>query len=298
MPFVTFESIDGAGKTSCINLLKEYLVSLNLTVFTTKEPGERRIETKESFRPIFLVLTVILVLVAGFLQQDENYIHITNIVTAFIIILGVSFFVFKEKTCTTTTIGSNIGFGIRQLLFHDPTTKKMAPGVSDLLFFCDHIQCTHEINEFMKENPDAWVLSDRYYESQEAYSASSTKKSHEWVMKLFKEHPGRKPDFILFFKVMDNPSSTSSIEWSLNRGKARADGAQQGKAWNAVEEQLIIQNQYIKQFKDKDNVYVIEIYESDTKQQVLDKVLFTLNQNLCTCGKHTRQIGTCESQCN
>ena len=37
--FITFEGSEGAGKTTQINLLKDYLTSKNIEVITTREPG-------------------------------------------------------------------------------------------------------------------------------------------------------------------------------------------------------------------------------------------------------------------
>ena len=37
--FITFEGSEGAGKTTQINLLKEYLSSKNIEVVSTREPG-------------------------------------------------------------------------------------------------------------------------------------------------------------------------------------------------------------------------------------------------------------------
>lgn len=37
--FITFEGIDGAGKTTQISLLKEYLLSKNIPLIVTREPG-------------------------------------------------------------------------------------------------------------------------------------------------------------------------------------------------------------------------------------------------------------------
>ena len=37
--FITFEGIDGCGKTSQLNLLKEYLERNSFNVIATREPG-------------------------------------------------------------------------------------------------------------------------------------------------------------------------------------------------------------------------------------------------------------------
>lgn len=50
--FITFEGIDGCGKTTQINLLKEYLLTNGYEVLVTREPGARGLG--EKFREILL----------------------------------------------------------------------------------------------------------------------------------------------------------------------------------------------------------------------------------------------------
>lgn len=44
--FITFEGVDGCGKTTQINLLKEYFEKQNKTVLLTREPGAKGLGTK------------------------------------------------------------------------------------------------------------------------------------------------------------------------------------------------------------------------------------------------------------
>jgi len=44
--FITFEGGEGSGKTTIINLLKEYFVSINRSVLVTREPGGTKISEK------------------------------------------------------------------------------------------------------------------------------------------------------------------------------------------------------------------------------------------------------------
>jgi dTMP kinase len=50
--FITFEGIDGCGKTTQLNLLKKYLIENNFDVITTREPGGT--ELSEQIRNILL----------------------------------------------------------------------------------------------------------------------------------------------------------------------------------------------------------------------------------------------------
>ena len=50
--FITFEGIDGCGKSTQLNLLKEYLMQNNFNVVTTREPGGT--ELSEQIRNILL----------------------------------------------------------------------------------------------------------------------------------------------------------------------------------------------------------------------------------------------------
>ena len=44
--FITFEGIDGCGKTTQINMLKDYFEKLGKTVLVTREPGAKGLGTK------------------------------------------------------------------------------------------------------------------------------------------------------------------------------------------------------------------------------------------------------------
>lgn len=46
--YITFEGIDGSGKTTQLKLLYEYLLSKNLKVTSIKEPGTTKIGKKIS----------------------------------------------------------------------------------------------------------------------------------------------------------------------------------------------------------------------------------------------------------
>jgi dTMP kinase len=129
--FISFESIDGLGKTTQAKKLVENLDQSGYDVLLTKEPGDRN-------------------------------------------------------------TGSNVGAGVRNLVFKDPTTLKMRPGVADLLFLADHIQTAGDIEEAV--NAGKIVVSDRYADSQWAYNASTTKNCPQWVMDLFGQQYGIIPD--------------------------------------------------------------------------------------------------------
>ena len=50
--FITFEGIDGCGKSTQLDLLKEYLIAKNFEVLTTREPGGTKLS--EQIRDILL----------------------------------------------------------------------------------------------------------------------------------------------------------------------------------------------------------------------------------------------------
>lgn len=77
--FITFEGIDGSGKTTQIKLLQNYLISLNKEVVLTREPGGTPLA--EQLREVLLgseeiksPLTEFLILTAGRHDHIENLI--------------------------------------------------------------------------------------------------------------------------------------------------------------------------------------------------------------------------------
>ena len=240
--FISFESIDGLGKTTQVKKLVENLDAFGYDVLLTKEPG------------------------------DWN-------------------------------TGSNVGAGVRNLVFKDPTTLKMRPGVADLLFLADHIQTAGDIAEAV--GAGRIVVSDRYADSQWAYNASTSKNCPQWVMDLFEQQYGIIPDMTVLLIArgkqilipdhanLDTTGEISiagplreDISWALARGKARQGseaGKQDGKAWNNIEDQRRIQDAYLRYLQNLPRTFIVDVWDhmtpSDLSVPILTEVLRRINKH-------------------
>jgi len=241
--FISFESIDGLGKTTQAKKLVENLDQSGYDVLLTKEPGDRN-------------------------------------------------------------TGSNVGAGVRNLVFKDPTTLKMRPGVADLLFLADHIQTAGYIEEAVSAG--RIVVSDRYADSQWAYNASTSKNCPQWVMDLFEQQYGIIPDMTVLLIArgkqvlvpshanLDSSGEISiagpmreDISWALARGKARQGseaGKQDGKAWNNVEDQRRIQDAYLHYLQALPRTFIVDVWDHMTPG---DLSMPILTEVLRRIGKHT-----------
>jgi dTMP kinase len=230
--FISFESIDGLGKTTQAKKLVDNLGQSGYDVLLTKEPGDRN-------------------------------------------------------------TGSNVGAGVRNLVFKDPTTLKMRPGVADLLFLADHIQTAGDIAEAVEAGKV--VVSDRYADSQWAYNASASKNCPQWVMDLFGQQYGIVPDMTVLMIArgkqilvpdhanLDTTGEISiagpmreDISWALARGKARQGaeaGKQDGKAWNNVEDQRRIQDAYLRYLQHLPRTFIIDVWKDSTVEELAQSVL-------------------------
>ena len=241
--FISFESIDGLGKTTRAKKLVENLDQSGYDVLLTKEPGDRN-------------------------------------------------------------TGSNVGAGVRNLVFKDPTTLKMRPGVADLLFLADHIQTAGDIEEAVSAG--RIVVSDRYADSQWAYNASASKNCPQWVMDLFEQQYGIIPDMTVLLiargKQVLVPSHANldvsgeisiagpmreDISWALARGKARQGseaGKQDGKAWNNVEDQRRIQDAYLHYLQALPRTFIVDVWDHMTPGDLSVPILTEVLRRI---GKHT-----------
>lgn len=232
--FITFESIDGLGKTTQMNMLADHFrLAGNREVFCTKEPGDTR-------------------------------------------------------------MGSNIGAGIRQLVFHDPSTKRMRAGVADLLFLADHIQTAGDVEEAV--NGGKLVLCDRYADSQFAYGTSKSKASPPWTIDCFRQNYGIVPDITVLL-VARGPDigwgpplgeqphrrPIEDIVWALDRAKGRAgheQGKQDGKVWNSIDDQRTIQQAYLEQIGPEPRCLRIDVWKNDTREQIHKEILYGVSVRL------------------
>jgi dTMP kinase len=228
--FISFESIDGLGKTTQAKKLVENLDQSGYDVLLTKEPGDRN-------------------------------------------------------------TGSNVGAGVRNLVFKDPTTLKMRPGVADLLFLADHIQTAGDIEEAVSAG--RIVVSDRYADSQWAYNASTSKNCPQWVMDLFEQQYGIIPDMTVLLIArgkqvlvpshanLDSSGEISiagpmreDISWALARGKAR-----QGS-----EDQRRIQDAYLHYLQALPRTFIVDVWDHMTPGDLSVPILTEVLRRI---GKHT-----------
>ncbi len=226
--FISFESIDGVGKTTQVRLLNEALTGLGFDTLMTKEPG------------------------------DAN-------------------------------MGSNIGAGIRELLFKAPTTHRMHPGVADSLFLADHIQTSGDIAAAVHQGKV--VICDRYADSQFAYASSSSKQCPPWALKAYEENFGIIPDLTILL-VARGPQTSEvlpvkwsgstvsdcdeDIQWALDRAQARLGpeaGKQGAKAWNTVAEQRRIQAAYINRIGSESRTWIIHVWKDDSVETIHSQIL-------------------------
>lgn len=187
---------------------------------------------------------------------------------------GPNLFVTKEPG--DASYGSKVGFGVRQLLFKEPTANDMAPGVADLLFLADHVQNSFEISEKLSAGFN--VISDRYADSQFAYAASSTKQAPEWAMSLYETHYGTKPTVIVLLVAEFVESG-----WTLCRAKSRRgteSNKQEGKPWNYIEEQILIQNSYKERLSKQSNVVFVPVNTIDDPEDITRKVVTSVTPYL------------------
>jgi dTMP kinase len=221
--FITFEGIDGIGKTKQLQMLKHDLVDkINRPMYVTKEPG------------------------------DNNH-------------------------------GSSLGPGVRSLVFKDPGSINLTPGVVDLLFLADHLQNTADIKQALSK--DSIVLSDRYADSQFAYCSVLNRRAQQWATDLYKELYGPIPDLIILFVAYDlfgvSNNNPDDISWVLDRAKNRVGseaGKQDGKSWSFVEDQFHIQNAYLKNMKERTNqgldVLLVNVSPTSSPETIHD-IIFT-----------------------
>lgn len=195
--------------------------------------------------------------------------------------LHKSYPVYFTKEPGDSRAGSSVGVGIREILFKNPGTEKLAPGVGDLLFLADHIQNVYDIRKALSEGKI--VVSDRYADSQFAYAASPSKKAPAWANRLFAEHYGVIPDLTILLVArgphdLDN-QGLEDIGWALARANARRGaeaGKQDGKAWNDIEAQRTIQDAYLTGLVNKPRTRIIDIWETSTVQDIQQKIRETV----------------------
>jgi dTMP kinase len=133
--------------------------------------------------------------------------------------------------------GTQLGQSVRNLLFVDPSTRRMAPGVSDMLFLASHLQnWLGQVEGYL--NDGGIVLSDRWWYSQFVYG------SHRWcmpeIMTAYKKYHGPRANLLIFLH--------GDPEACLSRANSRTELHQSGKVWNNVADFRKIQQTYFDMF--------------------------------------------------
>ena len=169
------------------------------------------------------------------------------------------------------------GPDIRKLLFESPTTNKMYPGQADCLYLYDHIGHVEGIIKPALEQ-GIIVLSDRYADSQFAYSKSSKRQTTPSTMAAFKDLYGIVPDVTIFLYAVIKDSSKA---WTIARALNRKGPTQRGKMWGAdIKEQLIIQEAYVAQLANLARTITIPVYEEDSAVNIAEKILCSVTSKL------------------
>jgi dTMP kinase len=201
---------------------------------------------------------------------------------------GLGFDPFLTKEPGDASFGSSVGMGVRELLFKKPGSQNLAPGTADMLFLADHVQNVFDIREQLKKG--RIVISDRYADSQFAYGSAATRRAPKWTLDLFREQYGVTPDLTLLlvargpvpkdFVVYDidkaSYSAKEDISWALTRARARTGteaGKQDGKNWDDVEQQRIIQETYIDLLKTESRTSMVHVWPDSSREAIAEEIL-------------------------
>jgi dTMP kinase len=192
--------------------------------------------------------------------------------------------VYFTKEPGDARFGSNVGAGIREILFKKPGTANVAPGVADLLFLADHVQNVSDVRKALDRGEI--VVSDRYADSQFAYASHPSKRAPAWACRYFNEQFGVMPDLtiLLFargplYPALDMVGADNDVEdisWALTRAQQRLGieaGKQDGKAWNGVEAQRAIQDAYFSSLKGQNRTRIVPVFEDDSPETIHAKIL-------------------------
>lgn len=185
-------------------------------------------------------------------------------------------------------VGSDIGPTIRHLIFREPSSNNMAPGVADALFLADHIQVTGKVIQPALEQGKI-VLCDRFADSQFAYASAPDRKAEDWSLDAYKANFELKPDLtILLTALPDDVAGTQVKDFSWLQGRTKRvgtseEGKQEGKTWANQESQLAIQTAYVQQLAHLERTLNVYIGSADSANTVHNYiwscVLVRLNQH-------------------
>jgi len=173
---------------------------------------------------------------------------------------GIPLVVSKEPGGTYT---GNI---IRDLLFQEPTTKRMHPDLPSLLMLGSHLQHMHEKVLPALRN-GAIVLLDRYWYSHYAYQPG--RGGHQVFTLAYDLLRGPEADLILFLR--GDPFVL--LERAITR---QGEDHQKAKNWSNLEAQQKVLAEYDHMFADKSNVHRLDAL--DAPEAVYNNALIGLRQ--------------------
>lgn len=143
--------------------------------------------------------------------------------------------------------GSQVGAGIRRLMFKEFKTQDMKPGVVDLLFLTSHLQNWLEVVQPALQ-AEATVISDRWYTSAFAYM--SQREVPPPIRTVYDQMHGDPPDLQII--LYGDPQKLTE------RARARTtESHQTKKAWNDPRVLLLVQDNYFTQCLNSPNFYPI-----------------------------------------
>jgi len=140
----------------------------------------------------------------------------------------------RELIITKEPGGTKVGNTLRELMFQDPTTKRMHPDLPALLMLAAHLQHIHEVIRPGLAR-GAVIVTDRYFYSHYAYQPS--RGGHPIVTLGYELLQGPEADLVVYMR--GNPQRM------LARAKSRTSEVHQSaKNWSHLRGQIDTASEY------------------------------------------------------